>query len=210
MLRANLSIYISMVTFPLLGERLWIDLVNTELVDAGTRVDLLRGFDELVDWYVGAGVLTAAEARAVRRRHADGVAAPAAHRQAIELRGLLRAMAEGLAAGRGAVAPRIVEAINALLPDAASDRRLVRAGDRYQLRVRRIVDTPAQLLAVVAESAATTLADDDLTRLRACQNPGCLLFFYDTTKNGGRRWCSMAVCGNRAKVAAHYRRGRPE
>jgi len=44
--------------------------------------------------------------------------------------------------------------------------------------------------------------------VKACQNPQCVLLFYDTTKNHARRWCSMAACGNRAKVAAHYQRAR--
>ena len=48
----------------------------------------------------------------------------------------------------------------------------------------------------------------DLSLVKACQNPQCVLFFYDTTKNHARRWCSMAACGNRAKVAAHYQRAR--
>jgi predicted RNA-binding Zn ribbon-like protein len=197
-----------MVTFLFVGERLCIDFVNTELVDGGARVDLLRGFDDLVDWCAGANVIGRAEAQAIRRRWADTAEARDAHRRAIELRATLRAMLEGIAGDRGPVAPRVLEAINAVLRDGASDRRVVRAGDGYEIRVRRIVDTPVQLLAAVAESAASLLTTDDLTNLRACQNPECVLFFYDTSKNHARRWCSMAACGNRAKVAAHYRRGR--
>jgi len=40
-------------------------------------------------------------------------------------------------------------------------------------------------------------------RIRRCQNPGCVLWFFDTTRNGTRRWCSMEVCGNRAKARRH-------
>lgn len=58
------------------------------------------------------------------------------------------------------------------------------------------------------------LAADDLLRLlaraperiRQCAHPDCVLFFYDTSKNGTRRWHSMATCGNRAKAARHYAR----
>ena len=197
-----------MVTFLFLGERLCIDFVNTEIVDGGARVDLLRGFDDLVDWCVGAAVIGRAEATAIRRRWTETAEGRDAHRRAIELRATLRAMLEGIANGRGPVPPRVLEAINAVLGEGASERQVVRAGDGYQLRVRRIIETPGQLLAAIAESAATLLTADDLTRLRACQNPECVLFFFDTTKNHARRWCSMAACGNRAKVAAHYRRGR--
>ncbi len=36
--------------------------------------------------------------------------------------------------------------------------------------------------------------------------PACVLWFYDTTRNGTRRWCSMAICGNGAKAHRHYDR----
>ncbi|MCI0410524.1 MAG: CGNR zinc finger domain-containing protein, partial [Acidobacteria bacterium] len=54
------------------------------------------------------------------------------------------------------------------------------------------------------------LSEGDLTLVRKCENPACILYFHDTTKNHARRWCSMRACGNRAKVAAHYRRRRRE
>lgn len=41
-------------------------------------------------------------------------------------------------------------------------------------------------------------------RIRRCAHPDCVLFFYDTSKNGTRRWHSMATCGNRTKAARHY------
>ncbi|HNJ42487.1 MAG TPA: CGNR zinc finger domain-containing protein [Acidobacteriota bacterium] len=37
-----------------------------------------------------------------------------------------------------------------------------------------------------------------------------MIYFYDTTKNHTWRWCSMSLCGNRAKAAAHYRRKRQD
>jgi predicted RNA-binding Zn ribbon-like protein len=43
-------------------------------------------------------------------------------------------------------------------------------------------------------------------RLRRCSGPGCVLWFLDTSRNGRRRWCSMAGCGNRAKARAHHAR----
>jgi predicted RNA-binding Zn ribbon-like protein len=58
----------------------------------------------------------------------------------------------------------------------------------------------------VAESAAWLLADGDLGLLRRCGGEGCVLIFYDGTKNRTRRWCSMEGCGSRAKAAAYYRR----
>jgi predicted RNA-binding Zn ribbon-like protein len=195
-----------MVTFPFVGGRLCVDFVNTELVDAGARVDLLRGFDDLLDWCVRAELLAPTEAKTLLRDWGGRPEAVDAHRHAVEFRRALRAMLDGFAAGRVQVPASVLDAINGRLREAASERQVTRTRDGYALRERRIVDTPGQLLAAVAESAATLLSTDDLSLVRACQNPECVLFFYDTTKNHARRWCSMAACGNRAKVAAHYRR----
>jgi predicted RNA-binding Zn ribbon-like protein len=57
----------------------------------------------------------------------------------------------------------------------------------------------------VAEAIADLICFGDLSNLRKCANPNCILYFYDTTRNHRRRWCSMAVCGNRSKAAQFYR-----
>jgi predicted RNA-binding Zn ribbon-like protein len=64
------------------------------------------------------------------------------------------------------------------------------------------------VLGLLAEAASDLLCACDLSLVKQCQNPACVLFFYDTTKNHARHWCSMNLCGNRSKVAAHYRRHR--
>ncbi|MBV9483136.1 MAG: CGNR zinc finger domain-containing protein [Acidobacteria bacterium] len=45
------------------------------------------------------------------------------------------------------------------------------------------------------------LAEVDRNRVRNCRH--CVLRFYDTSKKGARRWCSMQLCGNRLKVTAY-------
>ena len=62
------------------------------------------------------------------------------------------------------------------------------------------------LLAAVARSGAETIAEGASARLRLCANVYCGLFFYDNSRTHRRRWCSMAVCGNRSKVAAYARK----
>jgi predicted RNA-binding Zn ribbon-like protein len=54
----------------------------------------------------------------------------------------------------------------------------------------------------VAEAVATLLAKGDFSLVRKCESPDCTLWFHDRTKSHHRRWCSMALCGNRMKVAA--------
>ena len=62
------------------------------------------------------------------------------------------------------------------------------------------------LLAAIARSAAELIAEGASARLRVCSNADCRLFFYDTSRTGRRRWCSMSRCGNRHKVRAFSRR----
>jgi len=62
------------------------------------------------------------------------------------------------------------------------------------------------LLAAIARSAAEIFVEGAEARIRVCANPGCGLFFCDTSRTHRRRWCSMAVCGNRHKVASFARR----
>ena len=62
------------------------------------------------------------------------------------------------------------------------------------------------LLAAIARSAAELVVEGPQARIRRCANPACRLFFYDDSRTHRRRWCSMAICGNRHKVAAFLQR----
>ncbi|HZV60413.1 MAG TPA: CGNR zinc finger domain-containing protein, partial [Candidatus Eremiobacteraceae bacterium] len=65
------------------------------------------------------------------------------------------------------------------------------------------------LLAAIARSAAEIVVEGEGAPLRRCANLDCGLFFYDASRTRRRRWCSMALCGNRHKVAAFARRRKP-
>lgn len=73
---------------------------------------------------------------------------------------------------------------------------------RPVLRQRRRDDGIDALLEPVATALAKLLAEGDMERVRECEAHDCCLLFEDTTRSGRRRWCSMAMCGNRMKVAA--------
>ena len=59
----------------------------------------------------------------------------------------------------------------------------------------------------LARAIGHLISDGDFARVRKCESDDCSLWFLDRTKAGSRRWCSMAVCGNRAKARAHRARG---
>jgi predicted RNA-binding Zn ribbon-like protein len=70
------------------------------------------------------------------------------------------------------------------------------------------VDEQSWLPAAIAGLDLLDLLRDRADRIRRCAHPDCVLWFLDTSRNGTRRWCSMAGCGNRAKAQRHYSRVR--
>nr|WP_240969280.1 CGNR zinc finger domain-containing protein [Streptomyces sp. HNM0575] len=59
------------------------------------------------------------------------------------------------------------------------------------------------LTARIAADIATAEADGAWQRLKACEAHDCLWVFYDRSPAGRGRWCSMAVCGSRAKMRTY-------
>jgi CGNR zinc finger/Putative stress-induced transcription regulator len=76
----------------------------------------------------------------------------------------------------------------------------------FHLQERRRWRKPDSLLSAIAEEIAKFISTADFRYVKACLGDNCILFFLDQTKSHRRRWCSMAVCGNRAKQEAHANR----
>jgi predicted RNA-binding Zn ribbon-like protein len=62
------------------------------------------------------------------------------------------------------------------------------------------------LLLPIGEALARMLAEEGLSDVKACEGATCTLMFADRTRARSRRWCSMGICGNRAKQIAHRHR----
>jgi predicted RNA-binding Zn ribbon-like protein len=95
---------------------------------------------------------------------------------------------------------------------ATSGNMLVPEGDHFALRPAHDETAGALdvMLDAIAASAVDLLTSPDLRRVRQCADDrGCGQFFFDASKNRTRRWCSMELCGNRAKRRRNYRRHRP-
>ena len=190
--------------FLFVGNYLCLDFINTEMVVAGQPVDRLSSFDNLVAWLVQALTLDGKQAEEILGNW-KGREAGSILQDATKLRASLREMAERLVKGK-TVPQSTLGAINQWLARQTGHAELKRARGGFEKRFQADFREPAQLLWPVAESACDLLCYADLTLVKKCENPACVLFFYDTTKNHSRRWCSMSVCGNRMKVAAHYQR----
>lgn len=177
--------------FFFLGQRLAIDLLNTVVMRDGALQDLL----------VPAG---AAEAWA----RAAGVAAPGLRLDAAELRRLREGLRRGLVAwgASGTPSRSVIALINRHLARDVEALQLEPAGKSVVWRRHPEGGPLHRVHGAIARSAADMLIADDPRRLRKCASPDCVLMFYDVSKAGRRRWCSMLTDGARAKAGAFRRR----
>jgi predicted RNA-binding Zn ribbon-like protein len=184
-----------------------VDFANT-VYPPGSPGGVLGGFDDVVAFLEAAGAVDGGEARRLRtlartspRRSATAFAL------ALALRDMLRALLAALAVGQP-VHRQWVDLVNGVLrSDLGYPQLVAREGGWSLTRVPSRSD-PLAALVPVARSAAELIEEGPDAPVRKCASPTCVLYFYDTSRTGKRRWCSMALCGNRTKVAAHARRRR--
>jgi predicted RNA-binding Zn ribbon-like protein len=79
-------------------------------------------------------------------------------------------------------------------------------GSVPELQSTRRWKSPESLLLPIGTEFATFVCEEDFSNVKGCEGPACTLLFADHTRGCARRWCSMAICGNRAKQAAHRQR----
>ncbi|UQE76805.1 ABATE domain-containing protein [Gordonia sp. PP30] len=178
-----------------------LDLVNTVMVIGGAPADLLDGPGALAAW-VGASGLAARFGTPVE-------ISPAVYAQVIGLRTAVKAVVGAVAAG-DPVPNAELDVLNDALV-AAPGTRLRRASGGALTR-ETVIDLSRDtrwLPWLLADAAAALLTGDAAGRIRRCANHvTCVLMFVDTSRSRSRRWCSMELCGNRSKVAAHAARSR--
>jgi predicted RNA-binding Zn ribbon-like protein len=95
-----------------------------------------------------------------------------------------------------------VEPVNEALRVTEGHDELVLRDGRWRIEFVARESGLEWLLAAIARSSAEIVGEGTEARVRLCANPDCGLFFYDDSRTRRRRWCSMAVCGNRHKVAS--------
>jgi predicted RNA-binding Zn ribbon-like protein len=193
--------------FVLVADRLWLDFVNTDDALRGSRVDALEEFESFLAWMSAAAMLDGERVGGIRRRAEQQPAgAAAALADARRVRVALRHLAEHGAYAEQVRAHALGE-INRVLGRSVGTRRVERRPDGSFARTFVPVgDAFAGLMIPIVDSAAEALILDELSRVRRCADGRCARVFYDATKNGRRRWCDMATCGNRAKAARHRRK----
>jgi predicted RNA-binding Zn ribbon-like protein len=203
------------------ADSMGLDFLNTLATPVDTQVEWIGSGEDLISWLLQAG-LVPPEAIAKLRKTAAPGEFDAAAAQARKLREWFRGFVKGHK-GRplNARALQELEPLNRVLMRdeefgqivaQAPARRNKDAGQNESRlsglawSARRRWRSPDALLFPIAKAMAQLVCDEDFQKVKACEGHRCTLIFVDRTRGRARRWCSMSVCGNRAKQAAHRAR----
>jgi predicted RNA-binding Zn ribbon-like protein len=194
----------------LVGDARGLDFLNSIATPVDTPIDWIDDGEGLLNWLEQAQLVPAEALESIRARtllaELDKVAD-----QARSLREWFRGFVrehKGLPLVAGDLAE--LEPVNRLLERDESFSRIVAsaAGKNGPFRIQMVRRwrTPEALLLPIGEALAQLVCTEDFSNVKACEGPACTLLFADHTRGRARRWCSMAICGNRAKQAAHRQR----
>ena len=190
-----------------IGEHVALDFLNSVLAPAAETLDFLHDGATLGRWLTDSGVVpeaVAAAARGLTTRQLDRLAA-----EARALREWFRpVVVRWTVGGARALRAADLDHLNALMATSPITRVLVRTPAGVELQAHRSLTDPHALTAELAAACADLLTNQSHGNVRKCENPTCTMLFADNKRGPRRRWCSMAVCGNRMKVAAHRARQR--
>jgi predicted RNA-binding Zn ribbon-like protein len=193
-----------------IADSLGLDFLNSIATPVDTPIDWLDSGDGLLKWLAQAKLVPADTLDALKARTMPGELDSVAD-QARALREWFRGFVHKHM-GRPLMpkALRELEPLNKLLErdEAFSQISRHHEGDgyRFELRATRRWRSPESLLLPIGEALAKFVCDEHFTDVKACEGHACTLIFADHTRRRARRWCSMAICGNRAKQAAYRRR----
>jgi predicted RNA-binding Zn ribbon-like protein len=127
--------------------------------------------------------------------------------RALAVRESLRSLARANAGDGVDGVPAVLGALNAAAAGGAVEIRFSVDRPRFAVAQRGGFDAA---LGVLLGIAAGAMIDGAWARLKVCPGTNCGWAFYDHSRNRSGRWCSMSVCGGRAKAHAHYLRTRAE
>jgi predicted RNA-binding Zn ribbon-like protein len=191
--------------FLFVANRPILDLLNTKPVLADGPTELLPDVRALERWLIASGMVTSPRSRAIVRSWRHSTEAAAFLEQLIAFRERLRAAVTRIENGSSPTDAFLAE-VNSLLLQYPLQAALHKQGGKIIRKVLFEPRKPADLWAPIIDATADLLAETETSRIRKCES--CVVHFFDTSKRGSRRWCSMSICGNKLKVAAYQRRKR--
>ncbi len=185
---------------------LCLEFTNTVGDHSKSRdVERLTDWDALLSWAAAAGALDAKEAQELHRiARRDRSVSQQSLQSLRNFRDLLFRVLSAFAAGHEA-GQQDLEAVEIVILDALRLAHLTRQNQAFNWTISTSEASIKTPLVRIALSTLRLLQGDDLPWLRECQR--CSWLFVDRSKNHGRRWCRADACGNRTRVARHYRSG---
>jgi predicted RNA-binding Zn ribbon-like protein len=181
--------------------------VNTLEHERARDLEHLETVAQVLQWFVGHSLMHPEMVTAVRDRlTADPATAERVMTRIHRVRSAIRELADATVERRPP-RQRQLDEVNRMLRTPYT-YYLVQAPDGVSLDHRHDGDPVEGALARLVESVAREVSQGNPERIRVCANPDCRWVFHDTSRSGRRKWCDMATCGNRAKVARHRERKR--
>ncbi|MBV9888191.1 MAG: CGNR zinc finger domain-containing protein [Acidobacteria bacterium] len=191
----------------LLGGRLAVDFANAPSYPGAPFNDL--SWEEFIGFLEAARIVSSERSeQLLTLPETDPRAAHGLLTRATKLRDALREIFSALVKGEP-ISPVWTNPINDVLRITEGHDELTQIDGRWKLQFVARETGLDWLLAAVARSAAEIMLEGEAAKVRVCANPACGMFFCDKSRTHKRRWCSMAICGNRNKVATFARRRFP-
>jgi predicted RNA-binding Zn ribbon-like protein len=181
--------------FQFIGGNLALDFVNTVAYRPSAPRDDLPNAATFCQWARQAGLL---ERKSI---HFSSKQFREFRQVREELHVLFHSLAHGASPSNHLLAP-----LNVRLAAIAPKRQILAEKGALTWGWDLPRDDPGRILATLLSSAADLLVSGHAPRVRQCEDATCGWLFLDRSQAGRRRWCSMADCGNRAKVRTHYQR----
>ena len=182
-----------------------LDLLNTKPVLGGAPTELLSDVRALERWLIASGMANSPRAKAAMRGWRSSTQAAGFLGQVIAFREHLRESVVRIENGSQPTDAFLAE-LNSLLIQHPLHTSLRKWQGKVVRESTFELRKPSDLWAPIIHAAADFLANADPSRVRQCES--CVVHFFDTSKKGSRRWCSMNICGNKFKVAAYQQRKR--
>jgi predicted RNA-binding Zn ribbon-like protein len=193
--------------FLFVGNHLALDFLNTKPILEGEPTELLPNAAALERWLIASGIVTSQQDRALVRGWRNSRGAEALVKKLIAFRERLRAAVLRLEGG-SLPGDAFLAEVNTLLKEHPQRAHLSKQRSEVVLKFFIEPRRPEDIWAAIAAAVTKLLSDIEPSRIRKCEAESCVVHFYDTSRKGSRRWCSMNICGNRLKVAAYQRRRR--
>ena len=188
--------------------KLALNFANTAYWHASDEPEeTLESFKDFVDWAQAASLIEESEIHKLLQNTKEvPMDDQEALHDALELRECIYRIFSSTANGEEPE-PQDIDQVKKIMAEGLANARIVQAGNTFLWRWDKGRNFPQQILWRIAHAAIELLLSDDLKRVGQCADDrGCGWLFFDTSRNQGRRWCSMETCGNRAKAQRFYKR----